>query len=87
MDSDMAKRRRKAIRAVSATEFKTRSLALLREVHQLREPVLITKWGKPVARLTPAGRAPEFIGRLKGIIKIVGDIESPIDPPEAWEYD
>lgn len=87
MESDMAKRRRKAVRTVSATEFKARSLALLREVHQLRKPVLITKWGKPVARLTPAGRAPEFIGRLKGIIKIVGDIESPIVPPEAWEYD
>jgi antitoxin (DNA-binding transcriptional repressor) of toxin-antitoxin stability system len=49
--------------------------------------VLITKRGKPVARLTPAGRAPGFIGRLKGIIKIVGDIESPIVPPEDWTYD
>jgi len=28
-----------------------------------------------------------FIGRLKGIIKIIGDIESPVVPPEAWEYD
>ena len=87
IESSMTKRRKRAIRTVSATEFKNRSLALLREVHQLREPVLITKRGKPVARLTPAGRPPGFIGRLKGIIKIVGDIESPIVPPEAWEYD
>jgi prevent-host-death family protein len=83
----MTKRHERTIRTVSATEFKNRSLALLREVHQLRERVLITKRGKPVARLTPAGRAPGFIGRLRGIIKIVGDIESPIMPPEAWEYD
>jgi prevent-host-death family protein len=83
----MTKRRKRAIRTVSATEFKNRSPALLREVHQLRETVLITKRGKPVARLTPAGRAPGFIGRLKGIIKIVGDIESPIVPPEDWTYD
>jgi prevent-host-death family protein len=83
----MTKRRKRAIRTVSATEFKNSSLALLREVHQLRETVLITKRGKPVARLTPAGRAPGFIGRLKGIIKIVGDIESPIVPPEDWTYD
>jgi prevent-host-death family protein len=83
----MTKRHERTIRTVSATEFKNRSLALLREVHQLRKRVLITKRGKPVARLTPAGRAPGFIGRLRGIIKIVGDIESPIMPPEAWEYD
>jgi prevent-host-death family protein len=83
----MTKRHKRTIRTVSATEFKNRSLAFLREVHQLRETVLIRKRGKPVARLTPAGRAPGFIGRLRGIIKIVGDIESPIMPPEAWEYD
>jgi len=28
-----------------------------------------------------------FLGRLKGMIKILGDIESPVEPPEAWEYD
>jgi hypothetical protein len=43
---------------------------------------------KPVAK---PNRRPkkkdDFIGRLNGVIKIVGDIESPIVPPEAWEYD
>jgi hypothetical protein len=29
----------------------------------------------------------KFLGRLKGIIEIVGDLEEPLDPPEAWEYD
>lgn len=29
----------------------------------------------------------EWIGHLKGVFKIVGDIESPAVPPEAWEYD
>jgi hypothetical protein len=37
--------------------------------------------------LVPAGESDEFIGRLKGIIKIIGDIESPVAPPDAWEYD
>jgi prevent-host-death family protein len=85
--SSVTKRRKRDIRTVSATEFKNRSLALLREVHQLREPVLITKRGKPVARLVPAGRPDKFIGRLKGKIRIVGDITSPVMPPDAWEYD
>ena len=73
------------MKTISASEFKKRCLAVVTEVHSTREPVLITKRGKPVARLVPAGRPPKFIGRLKGIIKIVGDIESPVGPAEAWK--
>ena len=48
--------------------------------------MLITKHGRPVAKLVPAEEeSREFLGRLEGIIKIVGDIESPIEPAEAWE--
>jgi prevent-host-death family protein len=75
------------MRTISASEFRARCSAVVEEVHSTREPVLITKHGKPVARLMPAGKPGKFIGRLKGIFKIVGDIESPVDPPEAWEYD
>jgi hypothetical protein len=43
---------------------------------------LITKGGRPVAKLVPAEEVPrEFLGRLEGIVKIIGDIESPIEPP------
>jgi prevent-host-death family protein len=75
------------MKTISASEFKTRCLAVVAEVHSTREPVFITKRGKPFARLAPAGKPGKFIGRLKGFFKIVGDIESPVDPPEAWEYD
>jgi prevent-host-death family protein len=81
----MRTKRKKPVRTITATEFSARSLALLREVHQLRETVLITRWGRPVARLVPAGRAPGFLGQLKGILKIVGDITKPITSPEDWE--
>jgi hypothetical protein len=27
----------------------------------------------------------EFLGRLEGTVKIAGDIESPGEPPEAWD--
>ncbi len=83
----MPKAGKKVVKTVTATEFKARSLMLLREVHQLRQTVLITKRGRPVARLVPAGRAPKFIGRLRGIFKIVGDITEPLVPPEDWECD
>jgi len=48
--------------------------------------LLITKRGKPVAKLVPVNTGEDdFIGRLKGVFRVVGDIESPIEPPEAWE--
>lgn len=39
---------------------------------------------KPKQRIA---KKDDFIGRLKGVIKIVGNIEEPLVPPEAWEYD
>jgi prevent-host-death family protein len=75
------------MKTISASEFRTRCIAIMEEVNSTREPLLITKRGKPIARLVAAGKPRKFIGRLKGVFKIVGDIESPVIPPEAWEYD
>jgi antitoxin (DNA-binding transcriptional repressor) of toxin-antitoxin stability system len=47
---------------------------------------LITKGGRPVAKLVAAEEAPrEFIGRLEGIVKIVGNIETSIEPADSWD--
>ena len=74
------------MKTISAAAFKARCLTLMDDVSNTRETVVITKRGKPVAKLVPVeAENDEFIGRLKGIIQIVGDIESPVDPPEAWE--
>jgi prevent-host-death family protein len=73
------------MKTISASEFRNRCHAVLAEVYSTRERVLVTKRGKPIARLVRAGRPPRFIGRLKGIIKIVGDIKSPVVPVEAWK--
>ena len=61
-----------SMKTMSASEFRMRCFAVLREVHSTRAPVLITKRGKRVARLIAAGKPGKFIGRLKGKIKIVG---------------
>jgi prevent-host-death family protein len=74
------------MKKIPAGEFKARCLALMDNVEKTREPILITKRGKVVAKLVPGEECHrEFLGRLEGIVKIVGDIESPIEPPEAWE--
>ncbi|HMD18561.1 MAG TPA: type II toxin-antitoxin system Phd/YefM family antitoxin [Terriglobales bacterium] len=73
------------MRKIAAGEFKARCLALMEDVRATRQPIVITKRGKPVAKLVPAEpEKDEWIGRLNGVIKIVGDIESPIEPG-TWE--
>lgn len=73
------------MKKMAAGEFKARCLSVMEKVHSTREPVLITKRGRPFAKLVPVDEPPEFLGRLQGIVTIHGDIESPIEPPEAWE--
>jgi prevent-host-death family protein len=74
------------MKKISAGAFKTHCLSIVEDVRATRHPIIITKRGRPVAKLVPvdAGR-DDFIGRLEGVVKIVGDIESPVEPLESWE--
>jgi prevent-host-death family protein len=74
------------MKKMPAGEFKSRCLAVMDNVQKTKESVLITKRGRPVAKLVPAEESPrEFLGRLEGLVKIVGDIETPIEPSDSWE--
>jgi prevent-host-death family protein len=74
------------MKTMPAGEFKTHCLRVMEEVRRHREPVVITKKGIAVAKLVPADApAATLFGCLAGEIEIVGDIVSPIVPPEAWE--
>jgi prevent-host-death family protein len=65
---------------ISAAEFKTNCLRLMDDVAQRRVPIIITKRGKPVAKLVPLSEEPiDIFGRMAGTIRICGDIISPID--------
>ena len=70
---------------IKAGEFKARCLELMDRVAENREEYVITKRGKPVAKLVPVEPEPkrELFGYMKGTIKSVGDIISPIDV--EWE--
>ena len=75
-----------AMRKIRLKEFRARCLAILDRVQKTKEAVLITKGGRPVAKLVPAEEVPrEFLDRLEGIVKIVGDIESSVEPLDAWD--
>ena len=74
------------MKKMSAGKFKTHCLSVINAVQKTGEPVLITKGGRPIAKLVPAVTfVHPFLGRLEGIVKITGDIESPVLPAEAWD--
>jgi prevent-host-death family protein len=74
------------MKTMAAGEFKAKCLKIMDRVNATREPVLITKKGRPVAKLVPVDSiAKDALGSLVGVIEIVGDVESPVEPPEAWE--
>jgi prevent-host-death family protein len=73
------------MKTIAAAKFKARCLKVMDEVRAKREPVTITKKGRPIAKLVPAGEpAEDAFGCLAGTLEIVGDIETPVIPAEAW---
>lgn len=74
----------KAKKKIAAGEFKTHCLAIMDEVQAKRETVIITKRGKPIAKLSPVEKdADDIFGFMEGEIEVLGDIVSPL-PPEDW---
>src|SRR3990172_8669477 len=72
---------------ISAAEFKAKCLKLMDEIAKTRKPIVITKRGKPVAKLVavePEPRKPLF-GCMAGTVTFEGDILSPLDV--EWEAD
>jgi prevent-host-death family protein len=73
---------------VAISEFKVKCLALLEQVRRTRQPIRITRHGKPVAEVVPplpVGDRSAWIGSMKGRMEILGDIISPASDEEEWE--
>ncbi|HEY9778088.1 MAG TPA: type II toxin-antitoxin system prevent-host-death family antitoxin [Planktothrix sp.] len=67
-----------------ASQFKTLCLKLMEDVQRSRIAIVITKRGKPIAKLVPfEDGAPKIYGFLAGSVKIHGDLITPIDG--QWE--
>lgn len=72
------------MKTITAGKFKSQCLALLDEVAREHETIVVTKRGKPVAKITAVtdGQA-DLRERLKGSILREEDIVSPV--PFTWE--
>lgn len=72
--------------AISA--FKATCLAVLERVRKTRKPVLVTRFGEPVAEVVPPPVQPRparWMGSMAATASVVADIVSPASSPEDWE--
>ena len=71
-------------RTIKASEFKAKCLKLMDEVAETGDELIVSKNGRPVARLVPYRRKPKSLfGIDRGKIEILGDIVEPLDI--EWE--
>ncbi|MGZ8268463.1 MAG: type II toxin-antitoxin system Phd/YefM family antitoxin [Burkholderiales bacterium] len=70
---------------ISAAEFKAKCLKLMDEISKTRKPIVITKRGKPVAKLVPADveQRERLFGCMAGTVTFESDILAPSDV--EWE--
>jgi len=68
---------------IPAGRFKAECLALLDRVSRTRSPILVTKRGRPVAKVVPPDPGPA--PTLKGSVRYRGDIVESLG--ESWEAD
>ena len=72
-------------RTIKASEFKAKCLKLMDEVAGSGEEIVITKNGKPVAKLTPYRERPKTLfGIDRGRYEIIGDIDGALSDVE-WD--
>jgi len=73
------------MKKMAAGTFKANCLAVMDEVQAKRVTVVITKRGKPVAKLVPVSdEKDDIFGFLRGKVTIVGDVVSPALTLEEW---
>ena len=73
------------MKKMAAGAFKTNCLAVMDEVQAKRVTVVITKHGKPVAKLVPVSdEKDDIFGFLEGKVTITGDIVSPALTLREW---
>jgi prevent-host-death family protein len=76
------------MKEIAISEFKAKCLSLLDQVQKTKKPILVTRFGKPIAEVGPApprSTTASWIGSMKDEMEILGDIVSPANDEDEWE--
>jgi prevent-host-death family protein len=75
------------MKEVAISEFKAKCLGILEEVRKTRRPILVTRFGKPVAGVippSPGETTGRRLGSMVGTGKILRDIVGPSGTWDDW---
>lgn len=74
------------MKTMLVSEFKAKCIAILKEVHRSREPIIVTLRGKPLVTIQPFTTLPsgKQLGGLKGKMTIHGDLVH-TDSTDDWD--
>jgi prevent-host-death family protein len=73
---------------LAISKFKATCLAVLERVRRTGQTVLVTRFGEPVAQITPppvAARGGRWLGSFRDSGEIVGDVVAPASDEEDWD--
>jgi hypothetical protein len=76
------------VEQIAVSKFKATCLAVLESVRKTRKPVLVTRFGVPLAQVAPpppSERGSGWRGSMVGTGEIIGDIVGPISSDNDWE--
>ena len=76
------------MKKVAISEFKAKCLSLLEEVEKTKKPLLVTKFGKPIAEVGPPSvnqKSQSWVGSMAGEINFLDDIVSPVFDEGEWK--
>ncbi len=72
---------------INAAEFRANCFKILDQVNVTHKEVVITKRGKPIAKLVHFARQNEkdpLLGSMEGLVETIGDLSKPASDPDAW---
>lgn len=75
---------------INAAEFRTKCFKILEQVNTTHVEVIITKRGKPIAKIVhinQAGKKDPMLGALLGTGKTLEDLTQPVVESDDWEID
>ncbi len=75
---------------ITAANFRSNCFRILDEVDKKHIDVVITKRGKPIAKLVHIRQPKEkdpLLGAMEGLVETIGDLTEPVIDDEAWELD
>jgi prevent-host-death family protein len=75
---------------INAAEFRSKCFKILDQVKSTHTEVIITKRGKPIAKLTHIPEKNDkdpLLGALSGSGQTLGDLTRPVSDSKDWEID